>query len=118
MNVRHSVIVPIHNGSPFIHLFWASLIPNLGPDTEVIIVDDGSTESLELLVPRLPSGLKNTLLRNERAQGYSSAINRGLQQAQGEYLYLLNTDLILGNGSLELIHDYLQRDQRDRKSVV
>jgi GT2 family glycosyltransferase len=112
MSIRHSVIVPIHNGSHFIHLFWASLIPNLGPDTEVIIVDDGSTESIDLLVPKLPPGLNNTLLSNERAQGYSSAVNRGLQRAQGEYLYLLNTDLILGNGSLELIHHYLQCDQR------
>jgi GT2 family glycosyltransferase len=112
MSVRHSVIVPIHNGSHFIHLFWTSLIPNLGSDTEVIIVDDGSTESIDLLVPKLPFASNHTLLRNERAQGYSSAVNRALRQAQGEYLYLLNTDLILGNGSLELIHDYLKRDQR------
>ncbi len=112
MTIRHSLIVPIHNGSHFIHLFWASLIPNLAGDTEVIVVDDGSTESIDLLVPKLPDEVKLTILRNDRALGYSSAVNQGLRQAQGEYLYLLNTDLILGNGALELIHDYLKRDQR------
>jgi GT2 family glycosyltransferase len=112
MSIRHSLIIPVHNGSHFIHLLWASLISNLGEATEIIVVDDGSTESLDLLIPRLPDEVKLTILRNERAQGYSSAVNRGLRQAQGEYLYLLNTDLILGNGALELIHDYLKRDQR------
>jgi GT2 family glycosyltransferase len=112
MSIRHSLIIPIHNGSHFIHLFWASLISNLAGATEIIVVDDGSTESLDRLVPKLPDAVNLTILRNDQAHGYSAAVNRGLRQAQGEYLYLLNTDLILANGALELIHDYLKRDRQ------
>jgi O-antigen biosynthesis protein len=112
MNIRHSLIIPIHNGSHFIQLFWASLIRNLAEDQEIIVVDDGSTESIDLLVPKLPAEVKLLILRNDRAQGYAAAVNRGLRQARGEYIYLLNTDLILGDGALELIHDYLKRDPR------
>lgn len=112
MSSTHSFVVPIHNGSEFIHLFWESLMPNVLEKTELIIIDDGSSEDLHRLVPPLPSNLTLRIFRNETAQGYSRAINRGLGEASGEYIYLLNTDLILGAGALELIHFYLKQDSR------
>lgn len=112
MKVKHSLVVPVHNGSEFIHLFWGSLIPNVPSGAEVVVVDDGSREDIGRLVPKLPSDLNLRVLRNESPQGYSKAVNRGLSEARGEYVYLLNTDLILGHGAVDLIHSYLERDGR------
>lgn len=112
MSATHSLIVPVHNGSEFIHLFWESLVPNLTDETEIIMVDDGSREDIQRLLPKLPSRVGLRVLRNESPQGYSKAVNRGLGEASGQYVYLLNTDLILGRGALELIHCYLKNDSR------
>lgn len=112
MTADHTLIVPVHNGSEFIHLFWHSLLPNTLDHTEIIVVDDGSREDIQRLVPHLPSSLSLRILRNDTPQGYARAVNRGLASARGEYIYLLNTDLILGQGALALIHDYLRSDHR------
>jgi GT2 family glycosyltransferase len=110
VTVEHTLVVPIHNGSEFIHLFWHSLLPNLLPGSELVIVDDGSREDIGQLVPTFPSNVTSRLLRNDRPQGYARAVNRALSTARGAYIYLLNTDLILGQGALALIHAYLERD--------
>lgn len=112
MIVKHSLIVPVHNGSEFIHLFWESLMPNVLEGTEVIVIDDGSREDIGRLIPRMPHSVDLKVFRNESAQGYSKAVNRGLGEASGEHVYLLNTDLILGQGALELISFHLKQDSR------
>jgi GT2 family glycosyltransferase len=112
MIVENTLIVPVHNGSEFIHLFWTSLLTNALPNSELIIVDDGSREDLHRLVPKLPDALNAQVLRNEHPQGYARAVNRALAKTRGEYVYLLNTDLILGEGALELIHACLRGDER------
>jgi GT2 family glycosyltransferase len=110
--VEHTLIVPVHNGSEFIHLFWHSLLPNTLDRSEIIVVDDGSREDIQRLVPRLPATLKPRFLRNDQAQGYAKAVNLALACARGEYIYLLNTDLILGHGALALLYKYLRSDSR------
>jgi|GEM_PF-1172339 len=110
MSVRHTLIVPIHNGSEFIHLFWHSLLPNVLEQTELLIVDDGSREDLGRLVPKEAEALQPRIFRNDQPQGYARAVNRALKEARGEYIYLLNTDLILGRDALALICDTLDAD--------
>lgn len=112
MTVEHTIIVPIHNGSEFIHLFWHSLVPNLLPDSELLIVDDGSRENIQQLVPTFPPNLDVRLFRNDTPHGYARTVNRALSMARGANVYLLNTDLILGRGALALIHAYLEKDAR------
>jgi GT2 family glycosyltransferase len=106
----HSLIVPVCNGSEFIHMFWSSLLPNVPDNAEIIVVDDGSKEDIQRLIPKFPSSIKLKVLKNEYSQGYSKAINRGLEESSGDYLYLLNTDLILGDSSLDLIYSHLKTD--------
>jgi len=111
MKPIHSIIVPIHNGSEFIHLFWASLCQNLLDAAEIIVIDDESREEIARLVPDLSLPFEVRVLRNESPQGYAKAVNRGLKESQGDFVYLLNTDLILGVGALNLIHSYLENDR-------
>lgn len=110
MTVRHTLVVPVHNGSEFIHLFWHSLLPNVLKYTELLIVDDGSREEITRLVPQLPAALHARILRNDQPLGYARAVNRALAEARGTYVYLLNTDLILGHGAIELLHTTLEAD--------
>lgn len=108
--MKHSLIVPIHNGSEFIGMFWQSLMPNIPTDSELLVVDDGSREPRELLVPEFPGQLCSRVLRNDKSEGYAKAVNKALDIARGKYIYLLNSDLILGSGAIQLLHRYLSSD--------
>jgi GT2 family glycosyltransferase len=102
-----SVVVPIHNGSRHLSLFWNSLLEALGPRTEVILIDDGSTEDVTAHLPSSPAHGEIVRLRNERSQGYASAVNAGLAASRGDIIFLLNTDVILSRSCIEALHDEL-----------
>jgi len=66
---------------------------------EIILVDDGSTDGtrawLQTLYP------PHRVVLNERNLGYAAANNRGATLARGEFLVLLNNDLVFAPGWLE-----------------
>lgn len=67
-------------------------------ELEVVVVDDGSRDGTAEELSRRP-GVR--VLRNEAPRGYSRAVNRGAAEASGELLLLLNSDTVVGEGSLE-----------------
>jgi len=71
-----------------------------GLSHEIIFVDDGSTDGTRDWLRSLDRGSISALL-NEENLGYAAANNRGVAQAKGEVLVLLNNDLILTPGWLE-----------------
>ena len=85
-----SVIVPVHNQFAITYSCLAALsfAYNQTP-FEVIVVDDGSGDETTVL-PELISGV--TFVRNQRAQGFVRACNRGARHARGRYLVFLNND--------------------------
>lgn len=74
-------------------------IHNLGLDVpyEIIVVDnashDGSAEMVEELYPDV------TLIRNPENTGHAHGNNIGIAQAKGEYLLIMNTDIIISSKS-------------------
>jgi GT2 family glycosyltransferase len=105
-----SVIVPIFNGLPFLPAFFESLKSALPPSSEVILVDDGSTEPVFDAVPEMPVAESVMCLRNDTNLGYSVAVNRGFQVATGEFVIQLNTDLLLESHCISAMIDLIQRE--------
>jgi GT2 family glycosyltransferase len=90
-----SIIIPVFNGSRYLPYFLQSLAEAAPPHTELIFVDDGSSEPVFDLIPTdFPAGPIRKL-RNNRNYGYSIAVNRGFACATGDILIQLNTDLVL-----------------------
>ncbi len=80
-----------------------SLARTLGPDAEIIFVDNGSSDGtrgyLEEIAGQLPCPVDLALLPDN--QGWCRAANEGLERARGRYLVLLNNDVLLSRGWLE-----------------
>ncbi|MBV9492792.1 MAG: glycosyltransferase family 2 protein [Acidobacteria bacterium] len=88
-----SVIIPTYNRA---HLIGAAIESALGPDVEVIVVDDGSTDgTLELL-----EKYDVQVVRSPGRERHHRARNRGMDAAQGEFLKFLDSDDLLEPGSL------------------
>jgi O-antigen biosynthesis protein len=90
-----SFIIPLFNCLALTRACVETLQATLpaGLSHEIILVDDGSTDGTREWLATLTSPFRVVL--NERNLGYAIANNRGAGVAQGEFLALLNNDLIL-----------------------
>lgn len=84
-----------------------SLYANLpAASVEVFVVDNASADdSLERIRAAFP---QVTLLANDTNLGFGAANNVALRQAQGKYLHLVNSDVILLPGALQTLFDFME----------
>jgi len=86
-----SVVIPNYNGERILKKNLPKVFDAVGK-AEIIVVDDASVDgSLEVL-----NGFKSRLnvIKNENNLGFSSSINKGVKQAKGDIIILLNTDVV------------------------
>jgi glycosyltransferase involved in cell wall biosynthesis len=77
--VRLRVVMPLHNGMPYVQQALTSVLDDLPPDSEVVVVDDGSTDGSSQVVDRIAVvDDRVRILRNARPSGVSRALNQGI----------------------------------------
>jgi GT2 family glycosyltransferase len=104
--LKLSFIIPLYNCLPLTQAMLASLKATLPPGLahEIILVDDGSTDGTREWLATLTDPPFRVVL-NEKNLGYAAANNRGAALARGEFLALLNNDLVLTPGWIEPMLD-------------
>ena len=90
MNSRTSVIMPVRNGARFISEALNSVLQQLAPDDEVIIVDDASTDATRAVLSHMQD--RRVRVLNCSGRGVSAARNIGLAAAAGEFIAFLDHD--------------------------
>lgn len=91
MHPEISVIIPSFNHEAFVGAAIESALTGDRCDLEVIVVDDGSTDGSR---ERLSAYRANARVRLhlQENQGAHAALNRGLELATGETIFILNSD--------------------------
>jgi GT2 family glycosyltransferase len=83
----------------------ASLPINVGSRScEVIVVDNGSVDGSAEALSANPN---ITLIRNERNVGYAAAVNQANRGLSGEFVLLLNSDVVLTSDALNSLTQFL-----------
>jgi glycosyltransferase involved in cell wall biosynthesis len=104
-----SAVIPLYNGSKFIEAALLSVFAQTVPPTEVIVVDDGSTDRGPAQVKAMAERYPITLLSRPNG-GQSSARNIGVAQSSGELIALLDQDDIWYTTHLEaLVRPFVER---------
>ena len=86
-----SIVIPLYNKALYIEKTLMSVLNQSYDDYEVIIVDDGSTDkSVELIMNNYQS--KKIKIVQKENGGPSSARNRGVVEAKGEWIVFLDAD--------------------------
>lgn len=75
---------------------------------EVIVLDNASLDdSVDMIKAEFPQVI---LLTNEENLGFSKANNIGINQAQGRYILLLNSDTVIMEDTLEIMMTYMEEN--------
>ncbi|MDE3019828.1 MAG: glycosyltransferase family 2 protein [Nitrospirota bacterium] len=86
-----SVVIPVFNGAPFVGLAVASVQAQTVRDVEVLVVDDGSTDGTQAVLADLQRTAGITWFQQDHG-GPARSRNRGLAEARGEFVALLDCD--------------------------
>jgi glycosyltransferase involved in cell wall biosynthesis len=90
---RVSVVMPCHNGLPFLIDAVDSITSQTFEDFELIIVDDASKDgSSEWLETRARQDPRIKVLRADKNQGCAKSLNAGARAAAGEWIARMDAD--------------------------
>lgn len=103
------VIVCVHNSFGDVKICLESVLPTLGPEDRLIIVDDGSeAQTKEFCEAVASNNLDHVLLiRRDKGSGFCKAANEGLRQSDRDTIILLNSDTIVVGDWINKIHNCL-----------
>ena len=87
-----SIIIPVYNVEKYLRVCLDSVINQSYSDFEVILVDDGSTDSSPSICDEYCSNDSRFQVIHQENMGLASARNTGIIAAKGEYLYFIDSD--------------------------
>ncbi len=87
-----SVIVPVYNVEDYLEECLESIIHQTYKNLEILIVDDGSTDSSCKIYSEYEKKDNRIRVIKKKNEGLSSARNEGLQHAHGEYIGFVDSD--------------------------
>ncbi|MCM1004388.1 MAG: glycosyltransferase [Candidatus Gastranaerophilales bacterium] len=90
--VKVSAIVPVYNVERYLEQCLDSIVHQTLQDIEVICVNDGSKDSSKEILERFAAKDSRIKLINKDNGGYGSACNRGLAEANGEFISIIEPD--------------------------
>ena len=100
MKLALSVIIPCRNGVNYLAEAIASIREQeLDAETEIIVVDDGSTDATAALAASL-----GCRVFRQPPSGPSRARNTGVDVAKGDFVMFLDHDDLLAEGALSVLH--------------
>ena len=118
-NCQVSVIVPVYNVEDYLNKCLDSLVSQTinKKDMEVILVDDGSTDSSPAICDEYASKYSYIKVFHIENNGVSNARNVGIDKAQGKYIMFLDSDDYLSKNALKSITDFFEKNS-DKTDVV
>jgi len=98
-----SIIIPVYNCSIYINKCIDSIINQKGVDYEILLIDDGSTDSSGNICDLYAKKHKNIMVYHKENEGVSAARNTGLDNCHGEYITYVDSDDFLEPNVLSLM---------------
>lgn len=112
-DVLLSIIVPVYNRPYEVDELLGSLAEQTEYDYEVIIIEDGSSQPCSDIVEKHRASLSHIRYLAIPNGGPSRARNIGAQEARGQYILILDSDVVLPQGYLRAVRLGIETTQAD-----
>ena len=110
--MKHSVIIPAYNAAAYIQECIGSALSQLGPNDEIVVVDDASTDTtLKVLSKKRDARVH--LLSQPINLGIAAARNRALEVVSGGYVHFLDHDDLWSPNRMSTLSSIIDRQQPD-----
>lgn len=105
---RYSAVLTNYNHSRFLAEAIANIRAQTIPFDEVLLYDDGSTDDSVAVIERLIADMPQArLIRNPQNMGVVPTLNRGLNEATGDFIFYMAADDRYSNRLIEISHSAL-----------
>ena len=108
-----SVIVPVYNVEKYIEKCLDTLVSQTLDDIEIILVNDGSTDSSKEKIQAYINQYSNIKYLEKENGGLSSARNFGMKYASGEYIAFLDSDDYVEKNMYEDMYTVAKQNDSD-----
>lgn len=99
-----SIIIPIYNVENYLNDSLKSVVNQTMKEIEIILINDGSTDrSLEIIEKYREKDTRIKVI-HQKNQGQSIARNQGINIANGEYVYFMDSDDIIDDNTVEICY--------------
>ncbi len=105
--MKISVIIPVFNSSLTLERCLESILRSDYPDLECFVIDDGSTDNSSEIAGRFPVQVTKT---QQGPKGPAQARNMGAEQANGEILLFVDSDVTIQPDTLSKIASVFDHD--------
>lgn len=113
---KFSIVVPVYNVEDYLEKCVNSILKQKYKDYELVLVDDGSTDKSGAICDRLASENKdkiNIKVVHQENKGLGGARNTGIENAIGEYLFFIDSDDTIVDGTLQELSIYVDKHEVD-----
>jgi len=100
-----SIVIPSFNGRKLLEENLPSILNQLIPEDEVIIVDDGGSDTTDTYIKELAND-QVRLHRIEKNVRFARAANKGVDIAKHDFIFLCNNDVELQSDCLSALRTY------------
>lgn len=109
--IKVSVIVPVYNVEKYLEECVESLIGQTLKEIEILLIDDGSTDSSGEICNRYANVYKNIRVIHKSNGGLGAARNTGFSESKGKYVYFIDSDDLLGVDALQFLYEEAEKKQ-------
>ena len=99
-----SIIVPVYNIEDYLRRCLDSILTSTYKDYELILVDDGSTDSSGLICDEYAERDKRISVIHQKNKGLSPARNSGLKRSKGDYILMIDGDDCIHMQMIEILY--------------
>lgn len=114
MNKLASIIILTYNSEKYIENCLKSVFEQTYPNIEILIIDnnskDNSTEKTKGILREFKGDQK--LILNDKNLGYAGGNNLGIKQSRGEYVFIINPDIVLDKDCVKEIVNEFEEDPK------
>lgn len=108
-----SVIVPVYNVEGYLDACMHSIVNQTYTNLEIIVVDDGSTDSSGTLCDRWAGKDERVSVIHQPNGGLSAARNTALDAMHGQLVMMVDSDDVLHPHAIDTLLDIMQQHQAD-----